>query len=109
VFSGVMGGPLRRGNFNRMSAWAYAVRSIGAEGLHFHDLRHMGNTLQHPAGRACEILWRGWVTTASARHDLPARGPGRRSGDHPGYRHPRPGRAVNDDDDGSTGVLAPVG
>jgi hypothetical protein len=26
-----MGGPLLRHNFNRMSAWAYAVRSIGAE------------------------------------------------------------------------------
>ena len=44
VFPGVMGGPLRRGNFNKISAWPYAVRSIGAEGLHFHDLRHTGNT-----------------------------------------------------------------
>jgi hypothetical protein len=28
VFPGVMGGPLRRGNFNRMSAWLYAVRKV---------------------------------------------------------------------------------
>ncbi len=39
-----MGGPLRRGNFNKMSARPYTVRSIGATGLHFHDLRHTGNT-----------------------------------------------------------------
>ena len=42
AFPGVMGGPLRGGNINKMSAWPYAVRSIGAEGLHFHDLRHTG-------------------------------------------------------------------
>jgi hypothetical protein len=35
MFPGVMGGPLRRGNFNRMSAWPYAAGSIGAEGRHF--------------------------------------------------------------------------
>jgi integrase len=34
VFAGVMGGPMRRCNFNRMSAWPYAVKSIGADGLH---------------------------------------------------------------------------
>ena len=26
-----------------MSAWPYAVESIGMPGLHFHDLRHTGN------------------------------------------------------------------
>ena len=40
VFSGVRGGPLRRGNFNKMSAWPRAVAPIGMTGLHFHDLRH---------------------------------------------------------------------
>ena len=30
VFPGTLGGPLRRSNFNKMSAWPYAVRSIGA-------------------------------------------------------------------------------
>ena len=45
-----MGGPLRRGNFNRMSAWPYAARSVGAEGLHFHDLRHTGNTFAAASG-----------------------------------------------------------
>ncbi|MGE5290111.1 MAG: site-specific integrase [Micromonosporaceae bacterium] len=44
VFAGVKGGPIRRSNFNKMSAWPNAVRAIDAEGLHFHDLRHTGHT-----------------------------------------------------------------
>jgi integrase len=43
VFPGAKGGPIRRGNFNKMSAWPQAVASIGMPGLHFHDLRHTGN------------------------------------------------------------------
>ena len=43
AFPGAKGGPLRRGNFNKMSAWPHAVASIGMPGLHFHDLRHTGN------------------------------------------------------------------
>jgi integrase len=50
VFPGVKGGPLRRGNFNRMSGWPQAVKSIDAEGLHFHDLRHTGNTFAAASG-----------------------------------------------------------
>ena len=50
VFPGAKGGPLRRGNFNKMSAWPHAVKSIGAEGLHFHDLRHTGNTFAAASG-----------------------------------------------------------
>jgi hypothetical protein len=30
VFPGAKGGPLRRGNFNKMSGWPDAVRTIGA-------------------------------------------------------------------------------
>jgi hypothetical protein len=55
AFPGAQGGPLHRGNFNKMSAWPYAVRSIGAEGLHFHDLRQLpgkGNR-PHPGDRRC--------------------------------------------------------
>jgi hypothetical protein len=63
IFPGVMGGPLRRGNFNRMSAWPYAVRSIGAEGLHSHDLL----STSCPAVRGYGISWRGWATTANVR------------------------------------------
>jgi integrase len=56
VFPGVMGGPIRRGNFNRMSAWPQAVKAIGAEGLHFHDLRHTGNTFAASSGAGIRDL-----------------------------------------------------
>ena len=50
VFPGAKGGPLRRGHFNRQAGWPYAVRAVGAEGLHFHDLRHTGNHLAAGSG-----------------------------------------------------------
>ena len=50
VFPGAKGGPLRRGNFNKMSAWPHAVESIGMTGLHFHDLRHTGNQFAAQSG-----------------------------------------------------------
>ena len=43
AFAGAKGSPLRCSNFNRMTGWTRAVESIGAPGLHFHDLRHTGN------------------------------------------------------------------
>jgi len=45
VFCGPSGVPLRRNNFGRMSGWSHAARSIGAEGLHSHDVRHTGTPL----------------------------------------------------------------
>ena len=56
LFPGAKGGPLRRGNFNKMSAWPHAVRAIGAEGLHFHDLRHTGNTFAAASGAGLRDL-----------------------------------------------------
>ena len=56
VFCGVHGAPLSRSNFNKMSAWPSAVRSIGAEGLHFHDLRHTGNTFASSGGAGIKDL-----------------------------------------------------
>jgi integrase len=56
VFPGVKGGPLRRSNFNKMSAWPHAVRAIGAEGLHFHDLRHTGNHFAAASGASLKDL-----------------------------------------------------
>jgi integrase len=40
-----LGGILRRGNFRRDTRWHEAVAAIGAPDLHFHDLRHTGNTV----------------------------------------------------------------
>jgi integrase len=56
VFPGAKGGPLRRGNFNRSAAWPQAVAAIGAPGLHFHDLRHTGNTFAAASGAGLRDL-----------------------------------------------------
>lgn len=44
VFTGPKGARLQRQNFNKLVGWKAAVAKIGAPGLHFHDLRHTGNT-----------------------------------------------------------------
>jgi integrase len=56
AFPGAKGGPLRRGNFNRSAAWPQAVATIGAPGLHFHDLRHTGNTFAAASGAGLRDL-----------------------------------------------------
>jgi integrase len=56
AFPGAKGGPLRRGNFNRSAAWPQAVAAIGAPGLHFHDLRHTGNTFAAASGAGLRDL-----------------------------------------------------
>ena len=43
IFTSPEGTPLRHGNFYRR-AWLPAVREAGMTGVHFHDLRHAGNT-----------------------------------------------------------------
>jgi integrase len=50
VFPAPKGRPLRRSNFNKLTAWPHAVRSVGAEGLHVNDLRHTGNTFAASSG-----------------------------------------------------------
>jgi integrase len=56
AFAGAMGSPLRRSNFNRMTGWTYAVEFIGARGLHFHDLRHTGNSFAAASGAGIKDL-----------------------------------------------------
>lgn len=50
VFTGPKGGPLRRSGFNKLTRWTDVVRVMGVPGLHFHDLRHTGNTLAADQG-----------------------------------------------------------
>jgi integrase len=52
VFTGPTGAPIRRGNFNKLVDWKDAVARLGLQGLHFHDLRHTGNTSPPRAGSA---------------------------------------------------------
>jgi integrase len=48
--------PLRRNNFPKLVGWREAVTTIGAPGLHFHDLRHTGNTLAAGTGASTRDL-----------------------------------------------------
>jgi len=50
-----MGAPLRHSNFY-CRAWLPAVAKAGLPGIHFHDLRHAGNTLTADAGASLREL-----------------------------------------------------
>lgn len=39
-----------------MSGWSSAVESVGAQGLHFHDLRHTGNSFAAANGAGIKDL-----------------------------------------------------
>ena len=56
MFAGDKGGPLHRGNFNKRVRWVENVAAIGAPGLHFHDLRHTGNTFAAMSGASLRDL-----------------------------------------------------
>ncbi len=117
VFPGVKGGPLRRCNFNRMSAWHHAVTSIGAEGLHFHDLRHTGNTFAASSGAGLRDLMARMghdSERAAMIYQHEARGADRAITNaidtHVQAEQGEQGEQRDGEgDDGSTGVLAPVG
>jgi integrase len=60
VFTGQLGGILRRGNFRRDSGWPAAVSKLGITGLHFHDrdspavTKRSGTQRARPAGLGAE-------------------------------------------------------
>jgi integrase len=56
VFTGEQGGALRRPNFNQRVKWTATVTAIGLKGVHFHDLRHAGNTWAAQAGTSTKDL-----------------------------------------------------
>lgn len=58
IFVGPRGGPLRRNNFGSTTGWKRAVDSVGVLELHFHDLRHTGNTLAAPMASTRELMAR---------------------------------------------------
>jgi integrase len=49
-----LGGRLRRKNFRKF--WVRARDSVGLPGLHFHDLRHTGNTMAAAQGASLREL-----------------------------------------------------
>ena len=54
VFPSPRGAQLRRSNFGR--AWDKAMAAAGLSGIHFHDLRHTGNTLAGNEGASLREL-----------------------------------------------------
>jgi integrase len=65
VFTGPNGAPIWRGNFNKLAKWPESVAKLGMPGLHFHDLRHTGNTLAARTGASTRELM------ARMGHDSP--------------------------------------
>jgi integrase len=55
VFTGPLGGPLRRGNFHKVWTQARAEADV-TTALHFHDLRHTGNTFAAGTGASTAEL-----------------------------------------------------
>ncbi|MEU4442760.1 tyrosine-type recombinase/integrase [Actinosynnema sp. NPDC050801] len=111
VFTGQRGNPLRRGDFNPRTGWKKAVADIGVPHLHFHDLRHTGNTLAartkastrdlmarmgHDSPRAALIYQHA---TTEASREIAAALSGLVERERGGG---------GDEDDGSAGVLVPV-
>ncbi|MFI9061493.1 tyrosine-type recombinase/integrase [Streptomyces sp. NPDC053429] len=65
VFIGAKKATPRRNHFNRL--WHKACREAGIKGLHFHDLRHTGNTLAASTGASTrELMARMGHSTARA-------------------------------------------
>jgi integrase len=56
VFTTEGGKTIWRGNFNKIVKWRKIVAEIGRPGLHFHDLRHTGNTLAAQTGTSLRDL-----------------------------------------------------
>ncbi|WP_344595969.1 tyrosine-type recombinase/integrase [Actinomadura vinacea] len=54
VFVGPKGGPLRRSGFRR--TWNKVRDDVGLPDLHFHELRHVGNTLAATTGASLKEL-----------------------------------------------------
>lgn len=54
VFVGPRGGPLRRHGFRKR--WVRALADAGVQSVHFHDLRHTGNTLAAATGASTREL-----------------------------------------------------
>ncbi|WP_082931104.1 tyrosine-type recombinase/integrase [Micromonospora sp. NBRC 110037] len=65
VFTTESGRPIWRGNLNKLIAWKASVSRIGQPDLHFHDLRHSGNTLAARTGASTRDLM------ARMGHDSP--------------------------------------
>jgi integrase len=116
VFAGTVGAPIWRGNFNRLVSWREAVTKVGVPELHFHDLRHTGNTLAAQTGASLKDLMArmGHDSTAAAIiYQHATRGADQAIADALSARlveaqNPEPRDPDDDPDDGAAGVLARI-
>ncbi|MDT4936660.1 MAG: hypothetical protein QOG80_331 [Pseudonocardiales bacterium] len=67
IFAGPKGAPLRRSNFQKY--WQQGLDASGIADIHFHDLRHTGNTLAAQSGATMSDLMArmGHTTTRAAQ------------------------------------------
>jgi integrase len=115
---------LRRNNFRKLVGWTDATTKIGAPGLHFHDLRHTGNTLAAQTGASLRDLMTrmGHDSTRAAliyqhasadadRAIAEALSAALSTSREPAQskRQDDGGGAGDDDDEGNAGVLARAG
>ncbi|MEV4180986.1 site-specific integrase [Streptosporangium canum] len=108
MFPGAKGGPLRRSGFNTRTRWVDVVKEMGMPGLHFHDLRHTGNMLAAESGAGLKDLMARMGhdnVRAAMIYQHAVRGADKAITD----AIDRQLEKRDDDEDGSTGVLAPVG
>jgi integrase len=110
VFLGAGGGFLRGSNFRRDANWAQALADMGLEGIHFHDLRHTGNTLAAQSGASLADLKARMghdSNRAALIYQHATRDADRKIADALDARV-RAERPERDDDDGAAGALVPV-
>ncbi|WP_433498915.1 site-specific integrase [Sphaerimonospora sp. CA-214678] len=121
VFLGKRGAFLRGGNFRREAKWAEALKEMGLAGLHFHDLRHTGNTLAAQSGASLADLKARMghdSDRAALIYQHATRDADQRIADALSARVQAEQRKAkntkkrkkdkNDDDDGNAGALVPV-
>jgi integrase len=111
VFPGIMGGPIRRQNFNKLTGWPHAVEALGVPELHFHDLRHTGNHFAANSGAGLRDLMARMghdSTRAAMIYQHEARGADKAITDAID-KHVDDERDQDDeDDDGTAGVPVPA-
>ncbi len=102
---------LRRGNFRRALRWALAAEAFSLPNLHFHDLRHTGNTLAAQSGASLRDLMdrMGHDSVRAAMiYQHATSEAGRAIADAPNNKIKAERGGDDDEDGGPAGVLVPV-